>query len=218
MGYFDLIASVDQFVLLDEVQYTRRDWRNRNRIKTAEGAQWLTIPVETKGRFYQKISETRVGDPKWSQRHWNTIQTFYGRAAYFARYRGLFEELYLGNREVFLSRINRRFLEAICAELGLRTLLIDSAEFDLITGRSERLLGICRQSGATTYLSGPAARGYLDEELFADAGIEVRWADYSGYKEYRQLYPPFVPDLSIVDLIFNEGPNARHFLKTPENT
>lgn len=216
-GYFDMIAAVDEFVLFDDVQYTRRDWRNRNKIKTPHGPQWLTIPVQTKGRFHQKISETRVSDQRWAEKHWKTIRTCYGGASCFERYRGTFEELYMGGTEVLLSRINRRFLEAMCHVLGLETRLSSSADYDLGSGRCERLVEICRQSGATDYLSGPAARAYLDERVFAEADIRVHWADYSGYREHRQLYPPFEPALSIIDLVLNEGPDARSFLKSPED-
>lgn len=214
-GYFGLIQAADEFVLLDEVQYTRRDWRNRNRIKTPQGARWLTIPVKSKGRYLQKISETRASDPGWAEKHWRTIRACYGRAAHFERYRRTFEELFMGCEEVFLSRINRRFLEAMCRILAIRTPLTDSADYELTSGKSERLVEICRQAGATDYLSGPAARDYLDEGMFAEAGVRVHWADYSGYGAYRQLHPPFDPALSIVDLILNEGPAARDLVAIP---
>lgn len=216
-GYFDLIAAVDEFVLLDDVQYTRRDWRNRNKIKTAQGPCWLTIPVASKGRYHQTIRETKISDPRWGEKHWKTIRACYGAAAGFERYGARFEELYLGATDESLSAVNRCFLEAVCAMLGLRTRLVDSADYELADGKSERLIDICRQAGASEYLSGPAARSYLDEELFAAAGIRVRWADYSGYREYRQLHGPFEPALSVVDLILNEGAAARGFLKTPED-
>ena len=218
-GYFDLIAAVDEFVLLDEAQYTRRDWRNRNKVKTPQGWCWLTIPVATRGRYHQRISETRVTDPRWGRKHWKTIGACYRGATFFERYRPRLEALFLDDSEIFLSRINRRFLEAMCEILRIDTPLRNSAEFDFRAdvGRSERLVDICRQAGATDYLSGPAARSYLDTELFAAAGIDIHWADYSGYREYRQLYPPFEPALSVLDLILNEGPGARGLLKTPED-
>ena len=205
IGYFDLINAADAFILFDEVQFTRRDWRNRNRIRTADGVAWLTIPVESKGRFHQRISETRVSDPGWARDHWTTIVRAYARAAGFETHRPLLEDLYLGCAETQLSRINERFLRGICGALGIATPITQSSEYELVDGRTERLVSLCRQAGATTYLTGPGARTYLDEALFADAGIAVEWMTYPDYGEYRQLHQPFEPGLSIVDLLLNEG-------------
>src|SRR5687767_6291071 len=113
-GYFDLIDRADEFILLDDVQYTRRDWRNRNRIKTPRGLEWLTIPVEVKGKYHQSIKETVVSDPDWPRRHWSTISQHYARAPFFPLYRERLEELYLTTTERFLSDVNHRFLVALC--------------------------------------------------------------------------------------------------------
>ena len=212
-GYFDLIRRVDEFVLFDEVQYTRRDWRNRNRIKTAQGVCWLTIPVAVKGRYTQKISETLVSESSWRERHWRTLSMAYGRAPFFRSLRERFEELYLGSDEERLSRINERFLRAVCELLGLTTRLKRSSDYEIVAGKSERLVSICRQADATEYYSGPAARAYLDEDAFRRAGIEVRWMVYPEYRPYRQQHgPAFERGLSIVDLLFNEGPECERFL------
>lgn len=217
-GYFDLIHAVDEFILFDETQYTKRDWRNRNRIKLPQGAFWLTIPVKVKGRSRQKISETMISDQNWAKEHWKTLSMSYQKAPFFSQYKEIFRELYLNCNEDFLSKINYRFLTRVCDLLGIATPFRQSSEFVLVSGKTERLLAICQQAGATDYLSGPAARGYLDEELFNRAGITVHWMDYSGYPEYRQLYPPFNPALSIVDLIFNEGSSAPRYLKSWEKS
>jgi hypothetical protein len=213
-GYFDLINSVDEFVLYDDVQFTRRDWRNRNLIKTPQGLQWLTIPVEVKGKFGQKIKETRISEPAWPSRHWRTIAGNYSRAAHFMDYRDRLEEIYLNCREGLLSEINHRFLSAICAILGIDTPLRWSSEFMLEGDRSERLLNICRQAGANVYYSGPAARDYLDEALFARAGVSVVWMDYTAYPAYRQLHGDFQHGVSILDLLLNEGPQSGLYLKS----
>lgn len=212
-GYFDLIASVDELVLFDDMQYTRRDWRNRNRIKTPQGLQWLTIPVEVKGKYLQKICETRVSDSVWAVNHWKTLCHNYARAEFFDACKPVLEALYLECRDPLLSRINHRFLHEICQLLGIGTKLTWSMDYRLCEGKTERLVDICKQAGATRYLSGPSAREYLDEALFQSAGIEVAWMDYSGYRPYRQLFGPFEHSVSILDLLFNEGPNARSFLK-----
>lgn len=217
-GYFDLINAVDEYVLFDEIQYTKRDWRNRNRIKLPQGAFWLTIPVKVKGRSRQKISETMINNPNWAKEHWKTLRMAYQKAPCFSQYQETFKELYVECNENFLSKINYRFLSKLCDVLGIATPLRQSSEFEIVPGKTERLLAICQQAGATDYLSGPAAHEYLDEALFNRAGISVHWADYSGYPEYRQLHPPFNPSLSIVDLIFNEGSNAPRFLKSMEKS
>ena len=213
-GYFDLINLVDEFILFDDAQYTRRDWRNRNRIKTSNGLMWLTIPVQVKGRYRQKIRETVISDPEWNRRHWKSIVHNYAGAKYFHTYRELFEDLYLGCNERFLSQINYRFLTAICEILGINTKLSWSMDYRLMEGKTERLVDLCKQSGATEYISGPAAKCYINEALFAEQGIALRYMDYSGYPEYNQLFPPFEHNISIIDLIFNEGPDAPKYMKS----
>lgn len=213
-GYFDLISQVDEFILFDDVQYTSRDWRNRNKIKTPNGSMWLTIPVEVKGKRDQKIKDTVISDPVWSRNHWRSIVYNYAKAKYFSQYKELFEELYLGCNERMLSQVNYKFLTAICELLRIETKLVWSSEYRLVEGKTERLIDLCKQAGANEYLSGPAARGYIDVELFRNEGIELRYMDYSGYSEYEQLYPPFEPRVSIIDLIFNEGPGAPKYISS----
>jgi WbqC-like protein family len=214
-GYFDLINLVDEFILYDEMQYTRRDWRNRNIIKTPAGLKWLTIPVAVKGNFFQKIKETAVSDPRWTRKHWETIVHSYSKAKHFSRYRDVFAELYSScAEERFLSRINYLFLSAICKILSIDTKISWSEDYGSNDGKTERLVSLCRQAGATTYISGPAARDYLEEALFARENIGVQYIDYSSYPEYRQLSPPFEHRVSIIDLIFNEGPEATNYMKS----
>ncbi len=213
-GYFDLVHSVDEFVLYDDAQFTMRDWRNRNRIKTQGGLKWLTIPVEVKGKFTQKIKDTRISDKRWAGKHWETIRHSYSKTTYFKDYRELFEELYLTCDEEFLSQVNFRFLEAINRILGINARIFWSSDFKLPEGKNERLLAMCQAVEATQLLSGPAAQSYIDESLFRQEGIEVEWMDYSGYPEYRQMFPPFEHGVSVLDLIFNEGPDAKTFMKS----
>ena len=207
-GYFDLIQQVDEFILFDEVQYTRRDWRNRNKIKTPHGLLWLTIPVEVKGKYFQKIRDTRINLPGWNILHWQTIQQNYTHAKYFNEYRGFFERLYQTATQSLLSEVNYHFLTAICELLGVQTRITSSMEYGIIDGKTERLVDLCQKAGATAYLSGPAAKSYIDPGLFTNAGINLEYMDYSNYPEYQQLHQPFEHGVSIVDLIFNTGPNA----------
>ena len=223
-GYFDLIAAVDEFILFDEVQYTRRDWRNRNRIKTPRGPQWLTIPVAAKGRYLAPIREIVVSDPAWNEKHWRILSAAYARARCFREIAPRLEEHYLQCTQERLSDINRTFLSAICSVLGIETPLRWSWEYPATGGgdadspeerdlaRSRRLAEICAQSGATAYLSGPTAAAYLQQKPFSDRGIEVEYFDYSGYPEYEQTHLPFDHHVSIVDLLFNTGMNARRSL------
>lgn len=213
-GYFDIMASVDEFVLYDDRQFTRRDWRNRNRIKTPEGTRWLTIPVESKGRYEQRIDETLISDPRWVDRHWSTILGSYRRAPHFSDYRDALEELYRTSTERRLSEVNRRFLEAIAGLLGIRTTLSWSTDYEAEGARTERLVSLCRATGATEYVTGPRARDYLDETAFEGAGIRLSYFDYSGYPEYEQLHPPFEHQVTVLDLILHTGAEAPRYLKS----
>jgi hypothetical protein len=213
-GYFDLVRSVDEFILYDDVQYTRRDWRNRNRIKTRAGVHWLTIPVQVKGTYFQRIRDTKVADPGWGQDHWETIRHNYSRAPYFRAVAEMLEPLYLGRPDTWLSEVNRRFLVAISEFLGISTRFSSSSDYAPSDGKSERLIDLCRQAGAVQYLSGPAARAYIDESLFEQSGIRVRYADYAGYEEYPQFFPPFEHSVSIVDLLFHTGTDAVRYMRS----
>lgn len=210
-GYFDIIARSDVFVIYDEVQYTKNDWRNRNLIKTQEGLQWLSIPVRQEN-LNQKILETNVLLNNWSKKHKSTLQTIYGKAPYFKEYKDVIFEIY-DTPSTNLSEINRLFIEKICTILAIETKIIDSRELNLEGDKVGRLIDACKKLNATKYISGPSAKNYINEVLFNENNIEIEWMDYADYKEYNQLYPPFEHGVSILDLIFNEGPNARSFLK-----
>jgi hypothetical protein len=214
-GYFDLINRVDEFILFDDRQYTRRDWRNRNRIKTPRGLAWVTIPVEVKGKYHQRIDETRISDPDWSERHWDTLAQHYRGASAFRAVEAHVRETYEAlSQESRLSIVNRTLIEMVCGMLGIQTTLRWSTEYKGVGSKTERLLSLCVQSNATSYLSGPAARVYLDETLFEEAGIAVDYVDYSGYPEYEQLHPPFEHAVTILDLIFSTGADAPRYLKS----
>ena len=213
-GYFDMINLVDEFILYDDMQYTKRDWRNRNKISTPQGLKWLTIPVDVKGKYFQAIKDTQISDRSWSENHWRTIQHNYSKAAYFKDYSELFKQLYLGSEESYLSKINYNFIVEINKLLGIETCISWSSDYKIMGEKTEKLLHICKQSGATEYISGPAAKVYLDEALFKQENIAVNWMDYDDYKPYQQLNTPFEHGVTILDLIFNEGPSAKAYLKT----
>lgn len=213
-GYFDIIGTVDEFILYDDMQYTRRDWRNRNQIKTPQGVQWLTIPVKVKGKYHQAIRETEIDGTDWASTHWKALAANYKKAPCYAEIACLLEPLYLNCRHTHLSALNRQFIETICAYLGITTKITNSWDYQLAEGKSERLAELCRQAGATEYVSGPAAKDYMDESVFAGRGIAVSWFDYAGYPEYPQLWGDFVHGVSIVDLLFNCGKSSLTYMKT----
>jgi hypothetical protein len=212
-GYFDIINMVDEFIVGDDVQYTKGDWRNRNLIKTKDGIKWLTIPVKTKDRTEQKISMVCVSGRGWARKHWRLIRQNYSGTEYFKKYRDIFEELYGECREeMSLSRINLRFIVTILGILGIRTKLSLSTDYPLREGRTERLIGLCEASHADVYISGPSAKAYIDQDDFERAGIKLIYMDYSGYPEYPQFYPPFTHFVSILDLLFHVGPDAPYYI------
>ena len=215
-GYFDIIASVDEFIFYDEMQYTKNDWRNRNKIKTPNGLHWLSIPVATKGHLSQdvRIMDAKIVNKKWANSHWNTIKQFYKKAPYFKDYADIFEKIYKEcEQEEFLCKINYKFIYVINEILGIKTKISFSQDYGLIDGKTERLVDLVQKAGGTEYLSGPAAKDYIVSELFEEANINLSWMDYSNYPEYPQLYPPFEHGVSILDLIFNCGPDVRKYMK-----
>ena len=213
-GYFDAINAVDEFILLDEVQYTRRDWRNRNRIKGPDGLRWLTIPVEVKGRYHQRVDETMIAEPDWGPKHWDVLRQAYGRAPNFDAVEQRIAPLYVDRRFERLSDANRAFLEVIADWLGIATRISWSTDYETTGTRGERILELCRAAGASDYVSGPAAESYLDEAVFEAAGIRVLWMDYTGYPEYPQPAAPFEHGVTILDLLFATGDEAPAYMKT----
>lgn len=212
-GYFDLIASVDEFVFYDDVQYTTGDWRNRNRIKTPQGTQWLTIPVKASRR---RICDIPISDVRCGHKHWTILASNYTRARYFSEVEAWLKPLYF-EPWASLSELNQHLIAEVCSVLGIRTKLSRSSDYGAVGDRSGRLLALCQEVGAGTYLSGPSAAAYLDVDVFRRGGVEVAWMDYGGLPEYPQLWGSFDARVSIVDLLFNCGPDAPRFLKVPRS-
>jgi hypothetical protein len=214
-GFFDLIGRCDEYVIYDSAQYVKRHWHNRNRIKTANGVEWLSIPVVSKGRFEQRIDEVEIEKP-WADKHWCAIELAYKRAACFEQFaptvRGWYEE---AEKQARLTDVNAIFLHGIAGLLGLRTRMVRDAAYPAQGVKTERLLGIARAAGADHYLSGPSARDSFDEPMFKGAGITPEWMSYEGYPEYPQLYGGFEHTVTMLDLLFNTGPEAPRYLKRP---
>ncbi len=214
-GYFDIIGLSDEFIFYDSCQYTKNDWRNRNLIKTSMGNLWLTIPVVNNSIISsnQKINETKVLNSHWRRKHWLTLNTYYAKSPYFKEYKPLFEDLYLNDNECYLSKINYKFIKLICDILGIKTKLSFDTDFTLSEGKTQRLVDLVKQSQGTEYLSGPAAKNYINAKEFEKANIKLTYISYDGYMEYSQLFPPFCHNVSIVDLIFNCGKDSVKYMK-----
>jgi hypothetical protein len=213
-GYFDLINSVDEFIIYDDMQYTKRDWRNRNRIKTNNGLFWLSIPIDVKGKVSQKIKDTKISNKNWGKEHWKIIAHSYAKAKFYKEYKDLFEDIYNSLKTEYLSEINYRFITETNKILNIKTKLTFSSNYILRGDKTERLVDLCKQVGATEYISGPAAKNYIESSLFEGAEITLKWMSYDGYKEYEQLYPPFSHYVSIIDLIFNTGIEFKNYMNS----
>lgn len=211
-GNFDLIRSVDVYVIYDEVQYTKNDWRNRNLIKDNQGnLQWLTIPVRVESSS-QSIADTTIPNPKWKKKHWRSIAQNYAKSAYFKTYGPILENLYDTCPDGKLSDVNRHFLYGICRILGIETKIIDSKELSLTGDRQEKIVDMCKKLDVDTYLSGPAAKSYIETSLFTKNKVSVEWMDYSRYPKYQQCFGDFRHDVSIIDLLLNTGPNSSDYM------
>jgi len=212
-GYFHAIKEVDVFVMYDDVQYTKNDWRNRNLIKSKMGLQWLTIPIETRHKSCQRINQAKIVPANWAQKHLLSIKHNYAKAAYYKYYIPFFEELYNNCNHRYLIDVNRHFLTNICRLLEIKTSIVQSSDYDLkSTDKTERIVEMCSKINATDYYSGPAARSYINTELFNDADIQLHYFDYGNFPAYQQLYLPFLHEVSILDVILNTGPDAKKYI------
>lgn len=208
-----MIRNVDLFIFYDHVQYTKKDWRSRNYIKTPQGKKWLTIPVGYDTT--RKICEVELPSKNWQRSHFDSIRQNYKKASYYWKYHSFFEEIYFGKRWNNLSEFNQYSIIKIARELlGAETIFEDSRKYDIQNPKADGVKEILEKCGADIYLCGPSAQDYLKNDFWESIHSRIVWMDYSGYPEYNQLYPPFDHDVSIIDLIFNEGPDAVRYMKT----
>jgi hypothetical protein len=209
-GYFDLIHEADVFVFYDDVQYDKHGWRNRNRIKTAQGPLWLTIPVLAKGNVSTGVSvkDTAIAwKQDWPRKHLGSLRQSYGKAPFFKDYFPLFEAL-LEKKHELLAELTIETTIALAKALGIeKTKFLRSSELGIDGGKTERLVRITQHVGAERYLSGPSARDYIEPALFEAAGVALDYKVYD-YREYEQLHPPYDPGVSILDLLFMKGPES----------
>ena len=210
-GYFHQIYKADIFVFYDDVQYDKNGWRNRNQIKTSQGLQWLTIPVHTKGSVVEKIPINRIEvswERAWNESHWKAIQFAYRKAPFFHKYEDFFSWVY-AKQPQYLSDFTIETTIEISRMLGIHhTRFITTSGLETVTGeKTDRLISILKSVGADYYISGPSAKDYIEMEKFNDAGIRLEYMNYN-YPEYTQLYPPYSPNVSIIDLLFMMGENS----------
>ena len=214
-GYFDQIRRADLFIFYDDVQYDKRSWRNRNQIKTPHGKQWLTIPVYSRGAQTQNIPIHQiqiVWETSWNETHLKAIQQSYSKAPHFEQYLPLLETFFLRHDE-FLADFTIDFTIALARALGnTHTRFMRSSEISGINGqKTDRLIQILQAVGATHYISGPSAQDYIEQEKFDHAGVTLEYMQYD-YPEYSQLYPPFDPYVSVLDLLFMTGAEAPQYI------
>jgi len=207
LGLFHKIASADTFVSFDDVQYLPRDWNSRNKIRTADGVIWLTVPVLTKGHREKPIREIEINNREpWRRKHWNSISMNYRRAPFFAQYEEFLRSVYQREWQL-LWELNEYMLHWFLATLGIQVTFRRASELGLKGAKSALVLDLCRKVGTTSYISGCLGRNYMDEVAFEKAGIKVFYQDYH-HPTYKQLYPGFEPFMSVIDLLFNCGPDS----------
>ncbi len=202
-GYFDLINDADIFCFYDEVQYTKNDWRNRNKIYSKNGLQWLTIPIE-KDAVKQKISEVRLPDD-WEKKHLETIKMTYSRAPHVSQLTELLEDIYAEKKFELLSEFNQYSIKKIAEFMGIKTKFVNSADYELKGDRVSRLINLIKDLGSNEYISGPSAKDYLinSEGVFNESNITLIYKNYPQYPEYKQLKEPFEQYVSVIDLLAN---------------
>tara|TARA_B110001452_G_scaffold8412_1_gene7385 strand:- start:187 stop:876 length:690 start_codon:yes stop_codon:yes gene_type:complete len=212
-GVFNLIDIVDVFVFFDDVQYTKKDWRNRNKIKTYNGEIWLTVPVLTKGVRNQLIKDVKIDSKtNWQTKHYKAIELAYKKAPYFSDYKHILDEIYLNNSWESLVELNVYSTKLLAKTLGIESKYILSSSLDVSGAKDgERVVEICNILKCNYFINGPASKSFMNQEIFDRANITLDYIEYS-YKEYDQLYPPFNHFVSVLDLLFNCGDKARNFI------
>lgn len=211
LGFFEQVYKSDIFVIYDDVQFDKNGWRNRNRIKTANGVQWLTIPVFLKSQNKPLIKDVRIDNKiNWKKKHLESIKVNYSKAEFYLQYYSMFEEL-LSKDWDFLIELDMEFIFRICHALGIKREIKFSSEMSVDGDKNARLINICKKFNANKFFEGQSGKDYMDIDLFKKNGIEVEFQNYK-HPEYRQLYGDFIPYLSIVDLLFNEGEKSLQIL------
>jgi hypothetical protein len=208
IGYFDLIDQVDCFVFLDSVQFERRSWQQRNRVKAPDRTLWLSVPVLSKGKRGQVIKDVRLElSDFFVNKHLSTIEHLYAKSEFYDRYMPELSTVMLKPRES-LAELDIDLINWFCEQMEIDTPIVSSSDLEVSGKRVELLVDICRAVGAKRYVSPQGSKSYIDENnLFESNGIDLAYHEFR-HPEYRQLYDSFVPYLSALDLLFNEGPDS----------
>lgn len=212
IGYFDLIDQCDTFVFLDNVQFEKQSWQQRNRIKTSQGWQWLSVPIIHK--FPQQINEVEInGTSNWQEKHWKSIAQSYGKVAWWDSYRGFVEGIYRTEWR-YLADLNIFIITEVCKHLSIGTSFVKAGDLEVKGGKVERLIGICHVLKADVYLSPPGSSDYIEQDnRFGDEGVLLAYHHYE-HPTHKQLYGDFVSHLSIIDLLLNEGPQTLDIIRS----
>jgi len=214
LGFFDKIRQADLFVMLDHVQYRRRYFQNRNRLRGSEGVVWVTVPVKVKGKYDQPINDVRIdneGSPRWREKCRHSVEHCYRRAAYYSDHSAFFESLYMKDWARLVD-LNETIIRYLLSALGIHVEIVKSSVLPVSSEKGELMLEICRAVGATTYISGISGKDYLDYEKFAEHGINLVFQQFH-HPIYQQLHEPFLPCMSMIDVLFNYGPASLGILK-----
>lgn len=214
LGYFYKIQQVDVFILLDDVQYSKNSYQNRVQIKGSNGAQWLTQPVSLKSGAFQKTNELQFADERWKKKHIKTVEANYGRCSYFEKYSTELFDL-ISSSEKRLSLFNESLISWVNSKLELQTKMFRSSDLQCEGTSTQLLVELVKRVGGTDYLAGKGSQNYQDDELFSAAGIKTHISDFS-VQTYPQRWGDFVAGLSIIDLLFNLGPESRAFLQSSQ--
>lgn len=210
-GYFDIIHDVDLFIFYDEVQYTSRDWRNRNKLIMNGQPHWLSVPVGSE--VHRRIVDVKITDSAWQRKHFNSLRINYGRSPYFKQYEEFLYDVYCQREWHYLYQLNRYLIEHISRDfLGCRTEFADSRDFPTHGAKHEKLLSLVQAAEADVYVSGPAAKNYIISEDYEKAGIVLVWKDYAGYPKYTQKSVEFFHGVSILDMLFNLGERTPEYI------
>lgn len=215
LGYFDKIAKSDAFVFLDQVQYKEREFQNRNKICAKNKCMWLSVPIVSKGKGRQAMSEVKIDNSfPWKRQHLNSLRAWYANAPYFKDYAGFFEDVYARDWDTLVD-LNVHIIKYCLDRLSIATPLYFESGLGINAQSTERIIAICKKLEADTYLSGEGGRQYLEENKFAEAGIKLLYQDFAHpvYRQYSRLEgEEFMGQLSVLDLLFNEGPNSKKIL------
>lgn len=212
LGFFDQVRRCDHFVFYDDVQFDKHGWRNRNRVKSARGPVWLTVPVRASGRMGQLINEVEIADAThWARKHIQTVEQLYAGSPHRDAYLPELADV-LNLKWERLADLDIESSKVMCGWFGLKRPMYRSSELGIDGDRNTRLLALCKHFGVDTYLSGDAARIYLDVDLFEANGVRVEWQNFQ-HPEYPQMHGEFIPYLSALDLLLNVGEQSRAVLE-----